>query len=119
MTRRAHPSAEDSTRKLARAAKARGREPYVLKLYVAGVTPKSSSAIRSVTEICEKHLKGRYDLQIIDLYQEPTLAKGEQIVAAPTLIKKLPEPLRRLIGDMANEEKVLIGLNLKPRRARS
>jgi circadian clock protein KaiB len=100
---------------LGRAALARKRERYVLKLYVAGVTPRSTLAIRSVTEICEKHLKDRYDLKVIDIYQQPTLAKGEQIIAAPTLIKKLPEPLRRLIGDMANEEKVLVGLDLRTR----
>jgi circadian clock protein KaiB len=105
--------ATDPAAPLRRAARARGRERYVLRLYVAGVTPRSSAAIRSVTDICERHLKGRYDLQIIDLYQQPTLAKGEQIIAAPTLIKKLPEPLRKLIGDMANEEKVLVGLDLK------
>src|SRR5690242_7619831 len=75
-------------------------ERYLLRLYVAGVTPRSSAAIRNVTTICEEHLKGRYELEIIDLYQQPVLAKGEQIVAAPTLIKKLPEPLRRFIGDL-------------------
>ena len=91
------------------------RASYVLKLYVAGVSRRSSEAIRSITEICEKYLKGRYELRIIDIYQQPTLAKGEQIIAAPTLIKKLPLPLRRLIGDMANAEKVLVGLDLRPR----
>jgi circadian clock protein KaiB len=86
---------------------------YVLRLYVAGVSPRSSQAIRSVTQICEEHLKGRYELEIIDIYQKPTLAKGEQIIAAPTLIKKLPVPLRRIIGDMANKDRILLGLDLR------
>ena len=88
---------------------------YVLRLYVAGITPHSAEAIRNVTELCETHLAGRYDLEIIDLYQRPALAAGEQILAAPTLIKKLPLPLRRLIGSMADEHKVLVGLDLRSR----
>ncbi len=87
-----------------------------MKLYVAGMARKSVAAIRNVTRICEEHLSGRYDLQVIDIYQQPTLARGEQIIAAPTLIKKLPEPLRRLIGDMANEKNVLVGLDLRPKK---
>ena len=86
---------------------------YVLRLYVAGINPRSAAAIKSITEICEEHLKGRYDLEIVDIYQQSTLAKGEQIIAAPTLIKELPLPLRRLIGDMANEKKLLVGLDLR------
>jgi circadian clock protein KaiB len=70
--------------------------------------------IRSITEICEEYLKDRYILEIIDIYKNPTLAKGEQIIAAPTLIKELPSPLRKFIGDLADREKVLVGLNLKP-----
>lgn len=88
-------------------------ESYILRLYVAGANRRSSEAIRSITEVCEQYLKGRYDLQVIDLYQKPTLAKGEQIIAAPTLIRKLPLPLRRLIGDMTNKEKILVGLDLR------
>ncbi len=103
----------DEAAALMRAAKTQAKAHYLLKLYVAGVTRKSEAAIRSVTEICETHLKDRYDLEIIDIYQQPTLAKGEQIIAAPTLIKKLPLPLRKLIGDMANQDKVLIGLDLR------
>jgi circadian clock protein KaiB len=72
-------------------------------------------AIASVRRICEAHLKGRYDLEVIDLYQQPALAAGEQIIAAPTLIKKLPEPLRRVIGDMSDETRLLVGLDLRPR----
>jgi circadian clock protein KaiB len=94
------------------------KEKYVLRLYVAGTTPRSQEAIRSITEICEEHLAGRCDLQVIDLYQQPVLAKGEQIIAAPTLIKKLPAPLRKLIGNMADKEKVLVGLDLRPRPQR-
>jgi circadian clock protein KaiB len=89
---------------------------YVLRLYVAGINPRSSSAIRSIKAICDQHLKDHYDLEIIDIYQQPTLAKGEQIIAAPTLIKKLPLPLRRFIGDLADQEKILVGLDLRPKK---
>ncbi|MBE0537729.1 MAG: circadian clock KaiB family protein [Phycisphaerae bacterium] len=88
---------------------------YVLRLYVAGMNQASARAIKNITRICEEHLEGRYDLQVIDVYQQPTLAKGEQIIAAPTLIKKLPVPLRKFIGSMADEEKILVGLDLRPR----
>lgn len=88
---------------------------YVLRLYVAGMTRTSARAIKKISDICEEHLHGRYDLQVIDIYQQPTLAKGEQIIAAPTLIKKLPVPLRKFIGSMADEEKILVGLDLRPR----
>ena len=106
----------DSVAEFEKAAqKAAKEQKYVLRLYVAGINPCSSAAIQSITTICEEHLKGRYDLEIIDIYQQPTLAKGEQIVAAPTLIKKLPEPLRRFIGNLADEERILVGLDLRPR----
>ncbi len=93
----------------------RDSEAYVLRLYVTGLTPRSSLAIANVRKICDEHLAGRYELEVIDLYQQPKLARGEQIIAAPTLIKMLPLPLRRLIGDMSNTEKVLTGMDLKPR----
>ncbi len=93
-----------------------GRPLYVLRLYVTGMTPRSTRAIANVKEICEEHLKGRYDLQVIEIYQQPVLAKGEQIIAVPTLIKKLPLPLRRIVGDLSNRERVLIGLDLKPKQ---
>ena len=93
-----------------------GRPRYVLRLYVTGMTPRSTRAIASVKEICEEHLKGRYDLQVIDIYQQPVLAEGDQIIAVPTLIKKLPAPLRRIIGDLSDRERVLIGLDLKPKK---
>jgi circadian clock protein KaiB len=86
---------------------------YVLRLYVTGTTPQSLRAIANVKKFCEEYLKGRYELEVIDLYQQPQLAQGEQIIAAPTLIKKLPLPLRRIIGDMSKSERVLVGLDLQ------
>ncbi len=88
-------------------------EAYLLKLYITGMTQQSVMAIDNLKEICEEHLKGRYTLEVIDLYKNPSLAKGEQIIAAPTLIKKLPLPLRRIIGNMSDTEHVLVGLDLK------
>lgn len=98
---------------LVSAAQAAPHQRYVLRLYVAGLTPRSQEAVRTVTAICEEHLAGRYELEVIDIYQHPVLAKGEQIIAAPTLIKKLPLPLRKLIGSMADKDKVLVGLDLR------
>ncbi len=89
---------------------------YVLRLYVTGMTPASVRAIERVQAICEEHLRGRYDLEVIDIYQLPALAKDQQIVATPTLIKVLPEPLRRFIGDLSRAETVLFGLDLRARR---
>jgi circadian clock protein KaiB len=86
---------------------------YVLRLYVTGSTSASVRAIANIKQICEKYLQGSYELEVVDLYQQPTLAKGEQIIAAPTLIKKLPLPLRRIIGDMSDTERVLVGLDLR------
>jgi circadian clock protein KaiB len=96
-----------------RAMRKKNEQKYVLKLYVAGMTPRSATAVAKVKAICEEYLKARYELEIIDIFQNPVLARGEQIIAAPTLIKKLPLPLRRLIGDMSNVERVLSGLDLK------
>lgn len=90
-----------------------GREKYVLRLYITGTTSKSVLAITNLKKICDEYLEGRYELEVIDLYQMPALAKDEQIIAAPTLVKKLPLPFRRIIGDMSNVEKVLMGLDLK------
>jgi circadian clock protein KaiB len=87
-------------------------EHYVLRLYVAGQTPKSVRAISNIKRICEENLKGHYELEVIDLYQHPQLAQGEQIIAVPTLIKKLPLPLRRIIGDLSDTARVLVGLDL-------
>lgn len=85
---------------------------YVLRLYITGMTPNSKRAVENVKKICEEYLEGRYELEIIDIYQQPSLAQGAQILAAPTLIKQLPFPLRKLIGDMSDKEKVLHGLGL-------
>ena len=104
-----------AARALARAAARHSTDRYVLKLYVAGVTPRSAAAIKSVFGLCEAYLRGRYELEVVDIYQRPTLAKGEQILAVPTLIKQLPLPLKKIIGDMANQEKVLVGLDLRPK----
>jgi circadian clock protein KaiB len=87
-------------------------ERYVLRLYVAGMTARAMRAITNVREICDQHLAGRYDLEVVDVYQQPGLAKDEQIVAAPTLVKKSPLPLRRMIGDMSQRDRVLLGLDL-------
>jgi circadian clock protein KaiB len=87
-------------------------EPYVLRLYVTGMTSRSGHAVDNLRAICEEYLEGRYDLEVIDIYQQPVLTKGEQIIAAPTLIKKSPLPARRIIGDMSNRERVLVGLDL-------
>ena len=100
------------------AAQAAAVERYVLRLYVTGMTPRSARAVRNLQVICDQHLAGRYDLEVIDIYQQPILTKGEQIIAAPTLIKKLPLPMRRIIGDMSNHERVLLGLDLFPAPAR-
>ncbi len=91
----------------------RKEEPYVLRLYVTGMTPRSATAIQNIKNICEQHLQGRYKLEVVDVYQHPGLAKGEQIIAAPTLIKHLPLPLRRFIGDMSRTEQILLGLDLR------
>ncbi len=96
--------------------KTTSKQTYILRLYVAGINRRSSAAITSISEICEQHLKGRYDLQIIDIYKQPTLAAGEQIIAAPTLIRKLPQPLRRFIGDLTDQERILVGLDLRPKK---
>jgi circadian clock protein KaiB len=87
-------------------------EKYVFRLYVAGNSPKSVRAIQKLTKICEEHLQGRYELEVIDIYQQPELLEKEQIYAVPTLVKKLPLPLQKLIGDMTNTEKVLVYLDL-------
>jgi circadian clock protein KaiB len=113
MTKRGPQATRAALQEAGRAAR---RQKYVLRLYIAGMTPRSREAIRSVTAICEEYLAGRYELEVIDLYQQPTLAKGEQIIAAPTLIKKLPEPLRKFIGSMADTEKILVGLDLLPKK---
>ena len=102
-------------KKTVRAAKKspRQRKMYSLRLYITGQTPRSAASIRNLREVCDEFLEGRFELQVIDLYQRPELAKEAQVVAAPTLIKKLPLPLRRLVGDLSNKTEVLMGLDLK------
>jgi circadian clock protein KaiB len=90
---------------------------YLLRLYVTGTTVRSMRAIQNVRRICEEHLEGLYDLEVVDIYKNLPLARGDEIIAAPTLIKRLPVPLRRLIGDMSDEQRVLVGLDVRPRSA--
>ena len=92
--------------------KAKTKE-YILRLYVAGTSAKSIRAVANIKEICESSLKNRYDLEVIDIYQRPTLLKGEQIIAAPTLVKELPLPLRKFIGDMSDTQRILVGLDVR------
>jgi len=106
-----------STEEFEEAATKRDPTKYVLRLYVTGMTPRSTRAITNVKKICDEYLEGRYELEVIDIYQQPALARGEQIIATPTLIKKLPLPLQKLIGDMSDMEKVLVGIDLKPRNS--
>ncbi len=87
---------------------------WELRLYVAGQTEKSILALKNLKSICESHLKGEYSIEVIDLLQRPQLAKGDQIIATPTLVKKLPTPVKRIIGDLSDTERVLVGLNLRP-----
>ena len=103
------------TKKTAGPAKVRAAaDAWHLKLYVAGQTTKSLTAFANLTRLCEEHLKGKYKIEVIDLLKNPTLAKGDQILAIPTLVRKLPEPVRKIIGDLSNTERVLVGLDLRP-----
>jgi circadian clock protein KaiB len=90
-------------------------ETFRLRLYVAGQTPRSVGAFTNLKKICEDHLQGRYELEIIDLMQNPALARGDQILAVPTLVRRLPKPIKKIIGDLSNRERVLVGLDLRPR----
>ncbi|MDD5033430.1 MAG: circadian clock protein KaiB [Methylococcaceae bacterium] len=90
-------------------------DTFILRLYVAGQTPKSMAAFSNLKTICEDHLAGRYQIEVIDLLENPQLARGDQILAIPTLVRKLPEPVRKIIGDLSNTERVLVGLDLRPR----
>jgi len=95
-----------------RAAEGIETQRYVLKLYVTGKTSRSTQAVENLRAICDEYLEGRYDLEVIDIYQQPGLLAGEQIIAAPTLLKKSPLPTRRLVGDLSNRRRVLVGLDL-------
>src|SRR5215210_8696265 len=107
-----------------RANTANGHAPQVdggesrrwnLRLYVAGQTPRSLTAFKNLKEICEAHLQGKYHIEVIDLLENPTLARGDQILAIPTLVRELPHPIRKIIGDLSNTERVLVGLDIQPR----
>jgi circadian clock protein KaiB len=106
-------------RKVSQPARARTAEPdgsseYLLRLYVAGQTPKSLQAFATLKQICETHLAGRYQIEVIDLLKNPALARGDQILALPTVVRQLPPPVKKLIGDFSNTERVLVGLDLRP-----
>lgn len=101
------------TRKTATTKQKPVAEIWELKLYVAGQTPKSITAFSNLKKICEEHLKGKYKIEVIDLVKNPQLAKGDQILAIPTLVRKLPVPIRKIIGDLSNTERVLVGLDLR------
>lgn len=111
--RRLSSSDESSLRAFERKLAEAGEGKYVLRLFVTGMTLRSQRAIDNVRRLCEEHLPGCYELQIVDIYQQPTEARGEQVIAAPTLVKKLPPPLRRIIGDMSEPGRVLVALGLK------
>jgi len=98
--------------------RARARRPqdeWILRLYTAGETTRSLSALQNLESICEQHLKGRYRIEVVDLLKHPQLARGDQIVAVPTLVRRLPPPMKRIIGDLSNENSVLVGLDLRSR----
>lgn len=112
-----NPSAvKDSTAEFEMALHETGNGNYVLRLYVSGMTPNSRRAIENVRRICAEHLEGHYQLEIIDIFQQPIFAKEGQIVAAPTLVKELPPPLRKFIGDMSKTERILLGLDIRKKR---
>jgi circadian clock protein KaiB len=104
----------DAFERAAKSAKAKAPH-YILRLYIAGATRQSSRAIESIQSICEERLHGQYELEVVDVYQHPSAAREDQVVALPTLIKRLPLPLRQLIGDLSNTKRVLLGLDLKPK----
>ena len=100
------------------APKKRPSDEWILRLYVAGESSRSTAALRNLEAICEEHLAGRYRIELIDLLKNPQLARGDQIVAVPTLVRHLPPPMKKIIGDLSNEERVLVGLDLRPRTRR-
>lgn len=107
------PTTKTRTRAQHRKPETRKPEIWNLRLYVAGQTPKSIRAFANLKTLCEKHLKGRYRIEVIDLMENPQLGRGDQIVAIPTLVRKLPEPVRKIIGDLSNSERALVGLDLR------
>ncbi|OKH33558.1 thiol-disulfide isomerase [[Phormidium ambiguum] IAM M-71] len=107
---------QDITAEFEKALSQQDERYYVLRLYIAGTTPQSIQALQNLHKICEEYLKGRYELEVIDVYQNPELAAPGNVFAIPTLIKQLPPPLQRLIGNLSNTEKLLIGLDIQPRQ---
>ena len=105
----------DATERFEKALEHSKQEKYLLRLYITGMTPNSLRAIENLKKICQEHLEGRYELEVIDIYQNPVLARGEQIIATPTLIRELPMPIRKFIGDMSQTERILLGLDLRPK----
>jgi len=100
--------------------KARAPAPYFdLRLYIAGQTARSIAALANLQRICDEHLEGRYRIEVIDLLERPQLARGDQILALPTLVRKLPEPIRKLVGDLSDTERALVGLDIRPRSSRT
>lgn len=106
-------SAKPRAKRKPKAGKTKDKSHYVLRLYVTGQTTRSLQSIENLQRLCEKHLRGRFELQVIDIYQQPALAAEGQIIAAPTLIKAMPLPLRRLVGDFSDQNRVVLGLDLK------
>jgi circadian clock protein KaiB len=104
-----------STREFEAAMANEAKQKYVLKLYVTGMTQRSREAISNISKVLGEHLGDNYELEVIDIYQQPSLAKGDQIIAVPTLIRRLPLPIRRLIGDLSKEDRIVLGLDLKPK----
>jgi circadian clock protein KaiB len=111
------PAKTDKTKTARRSTGTKPDEPvkWDLRLYVAGQTPRAIAALENLKRICEEHLSGEYHIEVVDLLQNPQLARGDQILAVPTLVRKLPEPVRKIIGDLSNTERVLVGLDLRPR----
>ena len=112
------PEIDDTTRRYERALAKPDRQTYILRLYVTGFTPASTRAIANLKALCEERLQGQFQLEVIDIFQHPALAKGEQIVATPTLVKLLPAPMQRFIGDLSGLSGKLFGLDVRPRRPR-
>ena len=108
------PAGKSTARKAAPTPAEAPRAEWQLRLYVAGMTAKSAAALVNLRQVCETHLAGRYSIEVIDLLVNPKLAAGDQILAVPTLVRKFPEPIRKIIGDLSNEERVLVGLDVQP-----
>ena len=115
MPRKTNGYKPTATETMEQALARQSKEKYVLKLYITGMTARSQQALRNIKKIINENPDYNFDLEVIDIYQQPTLAKGDQIIAVPTLIKKLPSPLRRLIGDLSQEDRIILGLDLKPK----